>query len=78
MECRDCTRWNAEDRKCLDEKVNPHNWEAAVSVCQMFGLRSICTFNDYRERLVHCRKPITPGEMPTDFSRIGSRKRRPY
>lgn len=58
MECRDCARWDPDGRKCLDGKVNPHNWEAAVSVAQVFGLRSICIFNDYRERLVNSRKPI--------------------
>jgi hypothetical protein len=58
MECRDCARWDGEARKCLDSKVNPHNWEIAVSVSQVLGLRSICIFNDYRERLVNSRKPI--------------------
>jgi hypothetical protein len=28
----------------------------AVSVSQVLGLRSICTFNDFRERLVSCHK----------------------
>lgn len=57
MECRDCARWDSENRKCLDGKLNPHGWEVAVSVAQVFGLRSICVFNDYRERLVNSRKP---------------------
>ena len=42
-------------------KLRLHNdskWEAAVSVSQVFGLRSICTFNDYRERLLNTRKPL--------------------
>ncbi len=58
MECRDCARWDSEARKCRDEKVNPHSWEVAVSVSQVLGLRSICVFNDFRERLVNSRKPI--------------------
>ena len=57
MECRDCARWDDERRKCRDGKVNPHRWDVAVSVSQVLGLRSICMFNDYRERLVNCRKP---------------------
>jgi len=57
MECRDCARWNSEDRKCLDEKINPRTWDVAVNVSQVLGLRSICIFNDYRERLIDCRNP---------------------
>ncbi len=55
MYCRDCNRWNSEDSKCLDGKVNPHNWETAVSVVQVLGIRSVCPFNDFRERLIACR-----------------------
>jgi hypothetical protein len=36
--------------------VNPQNWETVVSVSQVIGLRAICMFNDYRERLVDSRK----------------------
>jgi len=57
MECRDCARWDLEERKCRDGKINPHSWETAVSVSQVFGIRSICMFNDYRERLVNSRSP---------------------
>ncbi len=74
MECRDCARWDAEARKCLDEKINPHNWENAVSVVQIFGIRSICMFNDYRERLIQCRKPIDPKEDPRLAARLPRRR----
>lgn len=56
MECRDCARWDGEARKCLDGKVNPHKWTVAVEVAQVLGIRSICIFNDYRERLVNSRR----------------------
>jgi len=56
--CRDCPRYDLENEKCLDRKVNPKNWEIAVSVSQVLGLRSICVFNDYRERLIASRQPI--------------------
>jgi hypothetical protein len=56
--CRDCIRFDADKQTCRDGKVNPPTWEAAVSVSQVLGLRSICIFNDHRERLVHCRKNI--------------------
>ncbi len=68
MECRDCTRYDTEARKCMDGKLNPHSWEATVSVAQIFGLRSICMFNDFREKLVNTRKPLTkenPGRLPS-------------
>ncbi len=64
MDCKDCTRYSSEHGKCLDGKVNPHRWEIAVSVANVYGLRSICVFNDYRERLVNCRGnklPKDPG-----------------
>jgi hypothetical protein len=57
--CRDCHRYDAENATCKDGKVNPPSWETAVTVSQVLGLRSICTFNDFRERLVHCRKNVT-------------------
>jgi hypothetical protein len=55
MLCRDCARYDLENKRCLDAKVNPQDWETAVTVAQVFGLRSICVFNDYRERLVRAR-----------------------
>ena len=62
MDCRDCARWDQENRKCRDGKVNPRKWELAVETAQVLGLRSICVFNDYRERLVKSRTP--PEERP--------------
>ncbi len=55
MYCRDCARYDIENKRCKDAKVNPQDWETAVTVAQTFGLRSICVFNDYRERLVRSR-----------------------
>lgn len=67
MYCRDCARYDSESKRCLDSKVNPPNWETAVSVSQVLGLRSICVFNDYRERLVRCRAVDEPRKArPTD------------
>jgi hypothetical protein len=53
--CRDCARYDPESKRCKDAKVNPQDWETAVTVAQVLGLRSICVFNDYRERLVRAR-----------------------
>ncbi len=58
MYCRDCARYDLDAEKCLDGKINPPSWEMAVTVSQVLGLRSICVFNDHRERLVRARAPI--------------------
>ena len=55
MYCRDCHRWDVESRRCLDGKVNPMSWEESVNVANVLGVRAICVFNDYRERLVGSR-----------------------
>ncbi|MEZ0326464.1 MAG: hypothetical protein ACAH95_11210 [Fimbriimonas sp.] len=60
--CRDCARYDLEAEKCLDGKVNPPSWEIAVTVSQVLGLRSICVFNDHRERLVRARTPVNQSE----------------
>jgi hypothetical protein len=64
MFCRDCHRYDTEEGKCRDRKVNPRTWNEAVDVANYLGIRSICIFNDYRERLVHSRgnaaRPTSP------------------
>lgn len=55
MECRDCVRYCTESRKCLDRKMNPPRFSDAVEVANVFGIRSICLFNDHRERLIRNR-----------------------
>ncbi|MCB8932180.1 MAG: hypothetical protein M9921_15180 [Fimbriimonadaceae bacterium] len=53
--CRDCPRFDLEAERCKDGKVNPLDWETAVSVSRQFGVRALCMFNDHRERLIHVR-----------------------
>jgi len=53
--CRDCARYDLDSKRCKDSKVNPQDWETSITVAQVLGLRSICVFNDYRERLVRAR-----------------------
>jgi hypothetical protein len=55
VHCRDCARYDTQAERCRDNKVNPESWETAVTVSQVLGLRSICVFNDYRERLIASR-----------------------
>lgn len=65
MYCRDCARFDTETDRCKDAKVNPADWDTAVNVSNVMGLRSICSFNDFRERLIRARmaKPL-PGPPP--------------
>ncbi len=58
MTCRDCPRYDMDAERCRDGKVNPLEWETAVSVSQVLGLRSICSFNRHRERLIAARAPL--------------------
>jgi hypothetical protein len=60
MDCRDCPRYDAEARRCRNGKVNPRDWETAVNVANVMGVRSICLFNDHRERLVQSRAGRLP------------------
>ncbi len=57
MHCRDCSRFDPEIGKCKDLKVNPLSWDEAVNVANFIGLRSICMFNDHREKLILSRTP---------------------
>jgi hypothetical protein len=64
MDCKDCHRFDADAKRCKDGKVNPHNWETAVSVSQILGIRTICMFNDFRERLIEARTPLDKSKKP--------------
>lgn len=55
MRCSDCPRFDSEKSLCKDGKVNPPSWPMAVEVAKVMGVRSICTFNDHREKLVATR-----------------------
>lgn len=57
MYCRDCPRFDEAVSRCRDGKINPLDWDSALQVSQVMGLRAICTFNDHRERLLAGRKP---------------------
>lgn len=64
MYCRDCARYDPENRKCKDAKVNPQGWETAVEVSNVLGLRAICVFNDHREKLIKARTSGLPKKKP--------------
>ncbi|MFN3728715.1 MAG: hypothetical protein ACK4XJ_03260 [Fimbriimonadaceae bacterium] len=56
MRCDDCPRYDLERDRCRDGKVNPPDYEQAVNVANVIGIRSICVFNDHRERLLLTRR----------------------
>lgn len=61
MRCRDCARYDLEAQKCLDSKVNPFRWDQAVDVANLLGVRAICVFNPFREKLLASR--CVPGGL---------------
>ncbi|HRJ26450.1 MAG TPA: hypothetical protein PLO61_02930 [Fimbriimonadaceae bacterium] len=63
MTCPDCPRYDPDRATCKDGKVNPRTWGQAVDVANHLGVRSICLFNDHRERLVRSR--LSPMNLPT-------------
>lgn len=63
MHCRDCARYDQETGRCRDAKINPQTYGQAIEVSKQYGIRSICVFNDYRERLLLGRRlPCDRGE----------------
>jgi hypothetical protein len=55
MHCLDCARFDPDSERCLDNKVNPESWNQAIEVCNVMGVRVICSFNDYRQRILDSR-----------------------
>ncbi|HXH61392.1 MAG TPA: hypothetical protein VNI20_08535 [Fimbriimonadaceae bacterium] len=55
MDCRDCPRYDPENRRCRDGKLNPPRYSDAVEVANVWGVRAICAYNDHRPRLVSVR-----------------------
>lgn len=60
MNCRDCPRYNAEARMCLDGKINPPTWERTFEAAGVYGLRAMCVLSDHRERLLRAYAPAHP------------------
>lgn len=55
MNCPDCPRYDSVGEKCKDGKINPGSYQLASEAVQIFGIRSICTYNDFRETLLERR-----------------------
>jgi hypothetical protein len=55
MDCKDCPRFDNDSGRCRDGKMNPLRKETAIQVVQIHGIRAICTFNAFREELIHNR-----------------------
>ena len=61
MKCRDCPRYDQEKLRCLDGKLNPQRYSDAIEVANVWGVRSICAYNDHRQRLVEVRTGVVSG-----------------
>jgi hypothetical protein len=59
MDCRDCPHYVEETRRCAMGKINPQRKSQAVEVVNIFGVRALCTMNDYREWLAESRHSRT-------------------
>ncbi len=53
--------------------MNPRTLDQAVDICRIFGVRTICTFNDHRERMVRIR--AVPLDRKQGQARVSSRSR---
>jgi hypothetical protein len=51
MSCSKCPRYDREALRCREGKSNPGRKSDAVAVSELLGLRSLCQYSPYRERL---------------------------
>jgi hypothetical protein len=73
VNCRDCARFCHKTETCLDKKINPKTLENATATSQIYGLRAICVFNDFREGLIAIQ--LTPNS-PSKARNSRSKRRR--
>jgi len=66
VDCRDCARFDEANARCKDGKVNPHSFDSTFTTAQTIGIRAICVFNEYRERIVATR--LMNRSAPTNSS----------
>jgi hypothetical protein len=45
----------------MDGKLNPQRYSDAIEVANVWGVRSICAYNDHRQRLVEVRTGVVSG-----------------
>ena len=66
MSCRKCPRYEVEKQRCSDGKANPRRKADAFSLVELLGIRSLCHYSPYRDRIVlqthfpHHPSAITP------------------
>ncbi len=51
MTCWNCPRYTRTDRRCLEGKANPRRKSDSFTVAEMLGIRALCHYNLYRDRL---------------------------
>jgi hypothetical protein len=62
--CPACPRFDSELGRCGDGKVNPSSWTMAVEVANLMGVRALCPFHAFRERLAQSRHGVVL-QLPT-------------
>jgi hypothetical protein len=51
--CPRCPLYNRAKRRCTIGKVNPRTKVDTYETARLLGVRALCPFNPYRERLLH-------------------------
>lgn len=52
MSCWNCPRYSRAERSCGDGKANPKSKADSVMVAELLGIRALCHYNPFRDRLV--------------------------
>lgn len=52
MSCWNCPRYSRTSLSCADGKTNPKTKADSVMVAEMLGIRALCHYNPFRDRLV--------------------------
>lgn len=53
--CQRCRLYDRQARRCRIGKVNPHTKLYTYEVVKVLGVRALCGFNLYRDRMVSAK-----------------------
>ncbi len=78
MSCWNCPRYDRTERRCQDGKANPKKKADSVAVAEFLGVRALCHYNPYRDRLaLEMHYPHQPPPALPAFARPRRRPREP-
>ena len=64
MTCWKCPRYDKDERRCREGKVNPRSKSDTFTVSELFGIQALCHYNPYRdalaERMFSPGRPLPP------------------